>query len=192
MGMNYAAMSLAEVRAELRNVARDTQATFGDLDEAQLNWRPGAAQWSVAQCFQHLFTANALVLRSAQDAATRPVSSAWQRIPLLPRIFGRLLIRSQAPSSRWRFTAPPKARPTAIDLPRDIIERFVGQQIGACEWMETVDEGHASRSVMTSPFVRFVTYRVLDGCRLLVAHDRRHFEQARRVLQAREFPASSA
>jgi hypothetical protein len=41
---------------------------------------------------------------------------------------------------------------------------------------------------MTSPFASVVTYSVLDGWRLVVAHDRRHVEQARRVTQAAEFP----
>jgi hypothetical protein len=42
---------------------------------------------------------------------------------------------------------------------------------------------------MTSPFARVVTYSVLDGWRLMLAHNRRHVEQARRVTQAGEFPA---
>jgi hypothetical protein len=38
-------------------------------------------------------------------------------------------------------------------------------------------------------FYRFITYSVLDGWRLVVAHDRRNFEQARRVTLLPEFPA---
>jgi hypothetical protein len=34
-----------------------------------------------------------------------------------------------------------------------------------------------------------LTYSVLDGCRLIVTHERRHFEQARRVTQASGFPS---
>jgi hypothetical protein len=45
---------------------------------------------------------------------------------------------------------------------------------------------------MVSPFVRFITYSVLDGCRLMAAHDRRHFEQARRVTEAAGFPPPTA
>ena len=41
---------------------------------------------------------------------------------------------------------------------------------------------------MTSPFARIITYSVLDGWRLMLAHDRRHVEQARRVVQSPEFP----
>ena len=42
---------------------------------------------------------------------------------------------------------------------------------------------------MTSPFVGFITYSVLDGARLMLAHDHRHIEQARRVTQAPGFPS---
>ena len=42
---------------------------------------------------------------------------------------------------------------------------------------------------MVSPFVAFITYTVLDGWRVIVAHGRRHLEQARRVTQSPGFPA---
>jgi len=187
-GKDYARLSLAEASAELRNVARDARSTFGDLDEGQLNWHPGDARWSVAQCFYHLFTGNRLVHRAAQDATERPAHSLWQQLPLLPRLFGTLLVRSQGPASSWKFTAPTRARPTGANISRDIIEQFAGQQIEAAAWIDTVEEHHAARSIMISPFVQFVTYSVLDACRLLAAHDRRHFEQARRVVLLREFP----
>jgi hypothetical protein len=43
---------------------------------------------------------------------------------------------------------------------------------------------------MTSPFFNFLTYSVLDGWCVVVAHDRRHFEQARSVTQTKGFPNS--
>jgi hypothetical protein len=55
--------------------------------------------------------------------------------------------------------------------------------------LQTLDEEEATHAIMTSPFVRVITYSVLDGWRLVLAHDRRHIEQARRVTQSRGFPA---
>ena len=189
--MNYRTLPLADVTGALLNVARDTQATFGGLGARQLNWRPNERRWSVAQCFQHLLTANGLVIQSAQDALRNPSSTIWQRLPLLPRLFGSSLIRSQAPGTTRKFTAPAKARPTTSDIPREVIERFVDQHHAAARWIQAVDERDAVRVVMTSPFIRFVTYSVLDGCRLVVAHDRRHFDQARRVTLSPGFPGDS-
>ena len=39
-------------------ITDETLAGFGDITAQQLNWKPGAEQWSVAQCFDHLVTAN--------------------------------------------------------------------------------------------------------------------------------------
>jgi len=186
--MNYTRLSFAEVRSALETVARDADETFGDLTVRQLNWRPAADRWSVAQCFQHLVTANDLMIRSAKDALENRPGSLWQRVPLLPAAFGWAMIRSQAPGGKAKYTAPTKAQPTTSDVPGDIIPRFVDQHHDAAEWLQKLDETKVRRVVMVSPFVSAITYSMLDGFRLLFAHDRRHFEQARRVTQAAGFP----
>jgi hypothetical protein len=186
--MDYTTLSLAEVRSALSAIAGDTEATFASLSTSQLNWRPDATRWSVAQCFEHLFTANRLMVHAAQAALEKPPSSVWQRVPGLPALLGRMLIRSQAPEGTRKFSAPAKAQPTTSDIPGDVLQRFVHQHHEAVEWLRTVNEHDASRAIMVSPFIKVVTYSVLDGCRLIVAHDRRHFEQARRVMQSAGFP----
>jgi hypothetical protein len=188
--MDYTTLSLAEVRTELENSARETQATFGGLDARQLNWRPDGARWSVAQCLEHLLTANHLMFRAAEDALNdaRP-RTLWQRLPFLPGVLGRMLIRSQSPNAVRKFTAPSKAQPATSDIAADIIQRFVEQHRDAVARVQALDERDAARAIMTSPFIRVVTYSVLDGWRLVVAHDRRHFEQARRVTSSPGFPS---
>lgn len=189
--IDYTALSLSEVRAGLDEVAGDAQATFGGLDGSQLNWRPDAARWSVAQCFEHLITSNRLMLQAAEDAMShaRP-RTIWQRLPLLPAFYGRMLIRTQGPVVGRKFTSPPNSTPSASAIAADVIARFVEQHREIVARLQTIDEGHAARTIMTSPFIRVVTYSVLDGLRLVVAHDRRHVEQARRVTQSPGFPGA--
>jgi hypothetical protein len=43
---------------------------------------------------------------------------------------------------------------------------------------------------VTSPVSPVATYSLLDAYRILVAHERKHFEQARRVMQTEGFPAA--
>src|SRR5688500_14511672 len=89
MTTNFVALSLAEVVAEFSATARDTTAVFGRLDDRQLNWRPDVTRWSVAQCFDHLLSADREMFR-ALDAATDPARppTLWQRVPVLPGVFG--------------------------------------------------------------------------------------------------------
>src|SRR5205823_6340969 len=136
-------------------------------------------------CFDHLLTANGLVLHAARDAIRRDARTIWERMPVVPRLVGRALIRSQSPHVKRAYIAPAKATPSASDIPVDVVQRFVAHTREAVEWMETLNEAAAARVIMTSPFLRFVTYSVLDACRLIAGHDRRHVEQARRVIDGR-------
>jgi hypothetical protein len=191
--MDYTKLSLAEVKSGLDDVARQTQVTFGSLDARQLNWRPDPKQWSVAQCFEHLLTANRLMLAEAERAmdAAQP-RTIWQRLPILPGILGRLLVRSQAPETKRKAVAPTKARPATSDIGADVVQRFIDQTRDCVSRVSAVDEARAADAIMPSPFLSLITYSVLDGWRLMVAHDRRHVEQARRVMATAGFPSGSA
>lgn len=188
--MDYTVLSLAEVRTSLDDIAREAQAAFGRLDRRQLNWQPVTGGWSVAQCLAHLLATNRLMLEAADEAlnGARP-KTVWQRLPIVPGLLGRMLIRSQSPATTRKFAASPRAQP-APDIAADVIERFVEQHREAAAVVAALDENRAARTIMTSPFVQAITYSVLDGWRLIVAHDRRHFEQAQRVTLTPGFPQS--
>ena len=183
-------MSFADVTSELSAIARDTQAVFGAFDERQLNWRPDAVRWSVAQCFDHLLHADREMFQSIDAAVdvARP-RTVWQRLPVLPRLFGTMMITSQRPEATRKFTAPRQATPSSSSIDSGIIERFVRYQDEAVLRVRWLEERDLGAVIMVSPFVRFISYSVLDGCRLVVTHERRHFEQARRVTQDPRFPA---
>lgn len=191
--MDYTTLSLDQVKAGLDDIARDAQTTFGRLDARQLNWRSDPSRWSVAQCFEHLITTNRLMFRAAEEALddSRP-RTVWQRLPVLPGFVGRMMIRSLTPEATRKMTAPSQAQPTASDIPADIIQRFVQQNRDAAASVQAQDEGRLTHTIMASPFIKVLTYSVLDAWRLMVAHERRHFEQARRVTQTPGFPQAES
>jgi hypothetical protein len=191
MTTDYTALSLADVATEFSAIARDAQTVFGRLNEHQLNWRPDAASWSIAQCFDHLLNANREMFQAINAATDGSRATVWQRLPVLPRIFGLMLIKSQMPQAKRKFTAPRKSEPASSAIDPRIIERFVAYQHEAAARVRSLDGRDVARIIMVSPFVPFITYSVLDGCRLIVTHERRHFEQARRVTQEPRFPSSA-
>ena len=187
--VNYTAMSLTGVMDEFRAIAEDTRTVFGSLSEGQLNWRPDETRWSVAQCFDHLLVSNALMFKSMDGAiAGRRSPTFWQRVPLLPRIHGWMLVKTQSPQASRRFTAPQPARPAMSAIGRDVIDRFIACQHEAIGRIQSLGDRDADR-IMVSPFASFITYSVRDGYRIIAAHQRRHFEQARRVRETPRFPS---
>ena len=187
--MDYTTISLADVRTELEAIGGEAATVFGRLDARQLNWKPDASRWSVAQCLEHLVTANRQMADMADQAldATRR-RTIWQRLPIWPGLLGRMLVRSQSPDATRRFKAPGKAQPAASAIDAGIVGRFVDQQRTLIARLDAVATRDLASAVMASPFVGLVTYSVLDGWRLMVAHERRHMQQARRVMAAPGFP----
>ena len=45
--------------------------------------------------------------------------------------------------------------------------------------------------IITSPVSAAITYSIMDAYRIIVVHERRHFEQARRVTEEPSFPSQS-
>ncbi|MGE3512637.1 MAG: DinB family protein [Vicinamibacterales bacterium] len=186
--MDYTSLSLAAVRHGLELVGRDVRERFQRLDSQQLNWRPAPTRWSVGQCLEHLLSANALMLAGADAALGGAPRTLWQRLPVMPRVLGRLLIRSQAPEVKRKFTADPRASPSNSEVTADVVQRFLQQQQDIVARLDVLDERAAARVIMTSPFMRLITYSVLDGWRLVYAHECRHVQQARRVTEEAGFP----
>ena len=99
-----------------------------------------------------------------------------------------MLIKSQAPETKRKFRASRKAEPPWSTIDPRIIERFVVSQHEAAVRVASIDRRDVAGTIMVSPFVSFIAYNVLDGCRQIGTHQRRHFEQARCVTQAPGFP----
>ena len=187
--MDYTTISLVDVRTELDAIAADAGTAFGRLDARQINWKADASRWSVAQCLEHLLTANRQMVEMADQAldATRG-RTLWQRLPIWPGLLGRMLVRTQSPNATRRFKAPGKAQPAASALDTAIVGRFVDQQRELIAKLDASATRDLAGAVMASPFLGIVTYSVLDGWRLIAAHERRHVQQAKRVMAMPGFP----
>jgi hypothetical protein len=190
MPANFATLSLTEIYVEIDAVSRDAEATFGGLNAVQLNWKPAPSQWSVAQCFDHLIRINGLMLdgivRALDPVTPRALA---QRVPGLPRVFGRVMIRSLSPTATRKLPAPASARPSTSDLGGDIIGRFVETQVAMRERLRSFEHRALAGTIMVSPFTSVIAYSILDACRIIVAHERRHVEQARQVTRTPGFPS---
>jgi DinB superfamily len=187
-GTRYTTLSPAALADEFLAISGDAASIFGRYDDRQLNWQPHAAGWSIAQCFDHLLKADHEMFQAIGRALDRRVTpTIWQRLPLWPHLFGWMLVTSQGPGGTRKYTAPAIARPATSDIAPGIIDRFIAcQQTGIAGVRDLSAED--ARRIMVSPFVSRITYSVLDGYRLVAAHQRRHFEQARRVTEHPEFP----
>ena len=190
MTTDFTGLTAAGVRAELAAVSADARATFGPLDDRQFNWRASDAAWSVGQCLEHLLTVNRSMsanMTAALDGTGR--RSLAQCLPFLPRLFGPMLVRSQSPVAPRKIKTAQWAQPAASAIGRRVLGEFADYNTEMSARLQTLDEGELARVTMVSPFASFIAYSLLDGWRLIAAHNWRHVEQARRVIPSPGFPA---
>ena len=182
---------LDSVISQADAIANDARRVFGGLSKEQLNWKPSPERWSVAQCFAHLITSNSGYLPIVDSILKgQKQSSILQKLPVLPGIWGKMLIKYLDPAQTRKMKAPKEFEPAQSDVSGSIINDFAAQQEKIVEKMKATANLDLERIVITSPAASFVTYSLMDAYRIIVVHERRHFQQAQRVTAESGFPAS--
>jgi hypothetical protein len=181
-------MDLRAVIDAANNVANEARSTFGHLTPSQLNWKPSAARWSVAQCFDHLLTSNKGYLPIIDNVLAGYRRTFWQSMPVLPGLMGKLLIKSMDPASTRKVKAPKRFQPAQSEISSSVINDFVAQQKQIVDKMKSTEHLDLEKIVITSPVAGVVIYSLMDAYRLIVVHEQRHFQQAKRVTEEPGFP----
>jgi len=183
-------MDLPAVIDAANNVANEARSTFGHLTPSQLNWKPSAERWSVAQCFDHLLTSNKGYLPIIDNVLAGYKRTFWQSMPVLPGLMGKLLVKSMDPASTRKVKAPKRFQPAQSEISASVINDFVAQQKQMIDKMKATEHLDLEKIVITSPVAGVVIYSLMDAYRLIVVHEQRHFQQAKRVTEEPGFPAS--
>ena len=181
-------MDLPAVIDAANNVANEARSTFGHLTPSQLNWKPSAERWSVAQCFEHLLTSNKGYFPVIDNVLAGYKRTFWQSMPLLPGLMGKLLVKSMDPASTRKVKAPKRFQPAQSDISGSVINDFFEQQQRIVEKMKSTEHLDLEKIVISSPVTAVVTYSLMDAYRIIVTHERRHFQQAKHVNDEPAFP----
>lgn len=181
---------VGRVVEELGAIAEGARREFGPLSAEQVNWKPGPDGWSVGQCLEHLIKTNRGLFPTLESVARgRRRAGAWERWSPLSGFFGRFIARALEQDGR-KFKAPAGLSPSASGVAAGIVEEFAAHQAELARLVRAAAGADLKRTVVTSPVSGFVTYSLLDAYRIVVAHERRHLRQARRVTETPGFPAS--
>ncbi|HEV7889228.1 MAG TPA: DinB family protein [Pyrinomonadaceae bacterium] len=174
---------------ELGAVTAESREVFGGLSPARLNWKPSAERWSVGQCFDHLIQTNRCFFPEMERVAAGTFkSSLWARVSPFSGLIGRLIIGSLDPVKGRKTKAARVFLPASSDVAPDVMEKFERHQTELAERMRATAGRDLHRTMVTSPVTAVATYSLLDAYRIIVGHERKHFEQARRVTEESGFP----
>lgn len=184
---------IREVLDQLLAADRDAQALVTGLSEQQGTQRVTAGSWSVAECLDHLASANRVYLSAMLEPARRARSRGrLRRRPATPGLPGRLFVYSLEPPPRWwsRLRAPRRIRPRPSPPLADAFPSFVASQADVREFFSENADLDLASIRFPNPFVRGIRFSLATGLHVIAAHDRRHLLQAWRVRRAIESRAA--
>lgn len=189
MSVNASEASLADLMSDGAAISNDAAAVFGKLTNAQINWKPNANQWSVGQCFDHLITTNiAYFPLLDQIIGKSKKSTFWESVPFVPSFLGKLFIKSLDPKNTQKFKAPAKFQPSSSSIDEKIISRFADHQKKLIDYMKATEKMDLPRIIISSPASSLIAFNLMDAYAILITHEKRHFQQAKRVLESDGFP----
>jgi hypothetical protein len=172
---------------------RDAHALAAGLTEAQGAWRAAPSSWSVAECLDHLATANRVYLAAMEPPAARARRAGRERQrPAQPGLVGGWFVKYLEPpvTARFKMKAPRTIRPRTGPALNDAISSFLASQHNVRTFLRTYADIDLAGVRFPNPFIRGVRFSLATGLHVIAAHERRHLWQAWRVRRAAEQSAT--
>lgn len=174
----------ADIRAldaQLATTGEDAAAVVAGLSEEAGAWRPAAGVWSVAECLDHLATADRVYLAAMSPAAARArAAGRWRRGPATPGPIGGWFARMLEPPARplRKAKAPRKIQPRRAPPLAAAYADFSAAHRDAIAFLHENADLDLARIRFPNPFVPGVRFSLATGLHVIASHERRHLWQA--------------
>ncbi len=184
---------LESYRLQLLSIRQDVPGVWNGLTDAQFNWKPAAAKWSIGDCFAHLNeTAKRTVPTLDEMLARARRQGLTSDGPFVLGLVERMFIKSLEPPPRMRAKAPKRLQPIpATHRSLEAVSReFMEWQDAIDIRLERADGIDLTRVKGPSPAVPLIRWTLGAMLSITLAHERRHIWQAREVRNHPSFPRS--
>ncbi len=180
---------ISAICSDLEKTAADAQAAFGGLSGRELNWKPSDKEWSIAQCFEHLIVTNELYfpnIRKVIDGKHK--NNFFSMIPFSTDLIAFAMKNSLNPNQSRKMKTFKMFEPSASSVPDTIIEDFAANQQQLIDLAVAAKSLDLRRIKIAEPLSTALNLRLDDAFEILSMHCRRHFNQAKRVIETPGFP----
>ena len=180
---------IEEFRKQFERMSADADALAAPLSDEQFAWQPAPDVWSVSQCLDHLNATAREYLPALDEGIAEAIRRGlYGAGPYSYNWIGRLVVYLNQPTTRLRASAPTAFRPEPERSRHDVTAAFRAYQVQYVDRLHQANGLDLARARISSPVARWVRMPLGSGFATMLAHERRHLAQARRVLSAEGFP----
>lgn len=157
---------------------------FGSLTNEQIHWRPDAGTWSIAQNLDHL-----RVVNESYFPALLALKAGTYQVPFIAKIgflvsfFGKTILRAVQPDRRNKMKTFPIWQPSMSIVSDLVVDRFIQHQDELKRQMEEATALLNKGIVISSPANKNIVYTLETAFDIIIAHEKRHLEQALELLK---------
>ncbi|MEZ5346956.1 MAG: DinB family protein [Pyrinomonadaceae bacterium] len=174
--------------SNIREINREVAEVFGGLSHSQLNWKPDKNSWSIAQCLEHLIVTNDLYFKNIEKVADGTHrNNLYSAVPLVPDLIGFVMKKVLSPEWKWKVRTLKMFEPSYSEVSEKVLKDFEKNQTRFIELLDKTRATEYKKIKVSEPVGPAVNLRLIDAFEILVVHERRHFGQAKRILESREF-----
>jgi hypothetical protein len=174
-------IQLSTLVDQIISVSFEARKLVAGRSVSDLNWRPEATSWSVAECLDHIAQTTFAFLPPIKEAIASAPALSTNRA-LRTGILAGLFVRNLAPPYRIRLKVLPPIAPQCKEFD-SAWSRFLEAQSQLIETVRSARGLAVDRVKVKSPIYARLSYNVYGALCILAVHERRHLWQVERILQ---------
>lgn len=169
---------------QINKTTNDFKKAFESLTDEQINWKPNKNTWSIAQNIDHL-----IVINESYFPTLNSIRQGTYKTPFIGKFdfitnsLGKTLLKAVQPDRKKKTKTFLIWEPTQDAMLTDILKRFEKHQKGLKLQIENSQNLLKKKTVISSPANKNIVYKIVTAFDIIVAHEQRHFEQAKEVLK---------
>lgn len=163
---------------EIDQITKECRTHFSKLTPEELNWKPHNQTWSIAQNLAHVIRLNQSYFPLFTDLKKGSFTPPFlAKIPLLPELLGKLLLKTVQPASKKKIKTAPIWEPQEKAL-LNILATFYQHQKELKAHIYQMAEVFPKKAVIYSPANKRIVYPLETAIHILIAHEERHVKKA--------------
>lgn len=159
------------------------------LSENQINWKPSSESWSIAECINHLIVTNTLYLNELEkQLSQKKIKADCSEVKVKHKFLAKFIIKSVDPVNLKKVKTFTVFNPTKSTFTIEVIDEYLSLQSHFIKVVKSSNDFNLNEYIMSSPAVKIIKENFCDVLEIVRLHDKRHFNQANRILNHLNFP----
>lgn len=151
---------------------------FGSLSKEELNKKPNANSWSIAECIEHLVLTMESYFPHYQEILEGNHSFGFLgKVPFLAKFFGKVILNSVEPNRQKKIKTFPVWDPAKSEVSDNIIAKFSETKNKTIEYLKELEPKISEKQMIASPANRKIVYPFEYFLKIITDHNFRHISQ---------------